>query len=460
MALPHGLFTDRQNVGRSVHPPLRGNVARLLGGTAGVTQPCPGSENHMQRPPRFFCGIDWADQDNAVAVIDTRTDVVHHRQIATSPDGLRDLFTLLSGLLASHQHSRKKVPIAIETNAGLLVYALRTRGQPVFQIPPTDMARYRKYRSATKKKADRSDAELLATLLRDKWSQLQPLPDTSPTAAAITVLARAQYRSQLLREQLQAKLRRLLRQVHPVALIAWEGRDYGLRRAEARVVLEAGPTAEAAARLTQYRLSKILAPVRLRLVDDEAYRLRDLFTQPVLRLPRDIEIATAVEIRALLAQFNHACETTAHLTTKLTDAFLQHPHAPTYLSFPGCGPLGGARLLAELGDDPHRFASARGLRAYAGLAPLTWSSGNSRQVTHRYVCNRRLKAVCHQWAFSSLTRSPGARARYDQRRAAGDSYGGALRHVSSRLLTCLHHCLATGTTYDERRAFTNRQQLD
>jgi transposase len=414
----------------------------------------------MQRPPRFFCGIDWADQNNAVAVIDTRSSTVHHLQIATSPEGLRDLFTLLSGLLASHQHSRKKVPIAIETNTGLLVHALRARGQVVYQIPPTDMARFRRYRSATKKKADRSDAELLATLLRDKWGQLQPLPDTSPAAAAITVLSRAQYRSQLLRTQLQAKLRRLLHQVHPTALTAWEGRDFGLRRPEARAVLEAGPTAEAAARLTQYRLSKILAPVRLRLVDDEAYRLRDLFAQPVLRLPREIETATTVEVRALLAQFNYACDTTEHLTTELTEAFLQHPHAPIYLSFPGCGPLGGARLLAELGDDPHRFTNARGLRAYAGLAPLTWSSGNSSQITHRYVCNRRLKAVCHQWAFSSLTRSPGARARYDQRRAAGDTYAGALRRVSARLLTGLHHCLTTDGTYDEHRAFTSRPQTE
>jgi transposase len=412
----------------------------------------------MQRPPRFFCGIDWADQVNDVAVIDTRSTTVRHLRIAATPDGLRELFTLLSGLLASHQHSRRQVPIAIETNAGLFVHALRTRGQTVFQIPPTDMARFRAYRSVTRKKADRSDAELLARLLRDKWGELQPLPDTSPAAAAITVLARAQYRSQQLREQLQAKLRRLLHQVHPTALIAWEGRDFGLRRLEARAVLEAGPTAEAASRLTQYRLAKILEPVRLRLVDDEAYRLRDLFAQPVLRLPREIEKATAVEVRALLDQFNHACHTTDHLTTKLTDAFLLHPHAPIYLSFPGCGPLSGARLLAELGDDPLRFATARGLRAYAGIAPLTWSSGNSSHVAHRYVCNRRLKAVCHQWAFCSLTRSPGARARYDQRRATGDTYAGALRRVSARLLTGLHHCLATGTYFDEHRAFTSPPQ--
>ncbi|BCY11023.1 transposase [Actinoplanes sp. L3-i22] len=411
----------------------------------------------MQRPPRFFCGIDWASQVNDVAVIDTRSGAVQHLRIAATPEGVAELLTVLSGLLASHQHSRKLVPIAIETNQGLLVHALRARGQTIFQIPPTEMALYRRYRSVTKKKADRSDAVLLAMLLHERWGQLQPLPQTSPAAEAITVLTRAQHQAQLLREKLQAKLRRLLHQVHPAAVNAWEGRDFGLRRAEARAVLAAGPTAEAAQRLTQYRLTKILAPVRLRLVDDEAYRLRDLFAVPVLRLPRDIEIASAVEVRALLSQFDHACQSTDKLTAQLSEAFLNHEQAAVYLSFPGCGALTGARLLAELGDDPNRFASPRGLRAYAGVAPLTWSSGKSRQVTHRHICNRRLKAVCHQWAFTSLTRSPGARAHYDQRRAAGDTYAGALRRVAGHLLSGLHHCLTTGASYDEQQAFPLRE---
>ncbi|WP_157878889.1 transposase [Streptomyces sp. CT34] len=68
------------------------------------------------------------------------------------------------------------------------------------------------------------------------------------------------------------------------------------------------------------------------------------------------------------------------------------------------------RLFAEIGGDLTRFETSRGLRAYAGTAPLTWASGESRAVTHRTVCNRRLKNAVHQWAFGTLTRSPGCRA--------------------------------------------------
>jgi hypothetical protein len=108
------------------------------------------------------------------------------------------------------------------------------------------------------------------------------------------------------------------------------------------------PTAAAAHRLTQHRLAKILAAAgRSRLVDDEAYRLRDAFAGPVLRLPAALEQAFAVEIQTVLAQFEHACVASDHLEAQLTDVFGEHGSAPVFLSFPGCGLLTGARLLAE-----------------------------------------------------------------------------------------------------------------
>ncbi|MFB7270706.1 transposase [Streptomyces sp. NPDC056244] len=76
---------------------------------------------------------------------------------------------------------------------------------------------------------------------------------------------------------------------------------------------------------------------------------------------------------------DQACAAVDQLTEATTDAFQAHPHAPVYASFPGCGPLIGARLLAEIGDDLGRF-TVRGLRAYAGAAPLTWESSSSRTV--------------------------------------------------------------------------------
>ncbi|MFI2400517.1 transposase [Rhodococcus sp. NPDC019647] len=36
--------------------------------------------------------------------------------------------------------------------------------------------------------------------------------------------------------------------------------------------------------------------------------------------------------------------------------------------------------MAEVGDDPARFATANGLRAFAGTAPITRASGRSHYV--------------------------------------------------------------------------------
>jgi hypothetical protein len=52
-------------------------------------------------------------------------------------------------------------------------------------------------------------------------------------------------------------------------------------------------------------------------------------------------------------------------------AFAAHPDATIIASFPGIGAPTGARILAEIGDDRSRFADARGLKAYAGSAPIT-----------------------------------------------------------------------------------------
>jgi transposase len=114
------------------------------------------------------------------------------------------------------------------------------------------------------------------------------------------------------------------------------------------------------------------------------------------------------------------------------------------------------RVLAEIGDDRSRFQDARGLKAYAGAAPVTRASGKSRSVTHRRVKNNRLAAAGYIWAFSAITASPGARDHYDRRRDAGDRHAAAQRNLFSRLLGCLHHCLATGQHYDEAAAFPPR----
>src|SRR4030095_14625299 len=117
------------------------------------------------------------------------------------------------------------------------------------------------------------------------------------------------------------------------------------------------------------------------------------------------------------------------LETELHRVFATHSQHHLLASMPGLGPTLGGRVLAELGDDRHRFGTAAGLRAFAGTAPITRTSGRYRAVTARHVRNRRLADACHWWAFAALTKSPRARAPYDRRRADREQHNAAPRHL-------------------------------
>jgi hypothetical protein len=116
----------------------------------------------------------------------------------------------------------------------------------------------------------------------------------------------------------------------------------------------------------------------------------------------------------------------------------------------------GARVLAEFGDDPQRYADAKARRNYAGTSPVTRASGKKKAVLARHVRNRHLADALHRQAFCALTASPGTRAYYDQLRARGISHHAALRQLAGRLVGILHGCLKTRTTYDEATAWPNR----
>ncbi|MGV9383524.1 IS110 family transposase [Nonomuraea sp. NPDC003707] len=405
--------------------------------------------------PRFWCGIDWSETWHDVAVIDGKGALVAETQILETPEGLKELLRLLSGLTPSHRHSRKHVPIAIETGRSLLVAGLRRVGQPVIAINPTVVARYRgRVSPAKKRKSDKSDALLLANIIRTDGHLHRALPATSEQALALTELSRAHRHAVREQQYYFRRLRSQLRGYYPAALQAWEDLPKKILRPEARALLHLAPTPAKAAKLTRRQIADTLtAAGRIRLVNQQAERLHEVFRARQLRQPPAVEETMGVAMLATLNFLDHADHLVHTLDAEATAVFLSHPQAKIYLSFPGVGPVMGSRLLAEIGDDPERFASPRGLKAYAGVAPLTWSSGGSRSVSHRRVANKFLKGTCHQWAFSSLTRSPGARAHYDRRREAGDRWAAALRNLAGRLLSCLHYCLQHDVLYSEEIAF-------
>ncbi|OAP27020.1 IS110 family transposase [Amycolatopsis sp. M39] len=400
----------------------------------------------------LFCGIDWAESHHDVAIIDDTATVVAKARIGDDAAGFARLLDLLA---QAGDTAENPIPVGIETDRGLLVAALRATGRAIYAINPLSASRYRARHQVSGAKSDAADAVMLANIVRTDAGAHRPLPADTDLAQAVRVLARAQQDAVWGRQQLGNQLRSLLKEFYPAALDAFAGLpEGGLARRDARTVLAAAPTPALAARLTRARLRTLLAKAgRRRNVDHDVDRLHGIFRSQRLRQPPIVENAMGIQFSALLSQFEAACAASDDLAEATRTHFERHPDAEIITSFPGLGPLAGARVLAEIGDDRARFADPRGLKAYAGSAPITRASGRKTVVSHRHIKNRRLAAVGPIWALSSLRASPGARRHFDTRRAVGDWNHQAQRHLFNKFLGQLHHCLRTRRLYDEHQAF-------
>ncbi|WP_420834308.1 IS110 family transposase [Streptomyces yunnanensis] len=399
----------------------------------------------------IFCGIDWAEKHHDVALVDDTGHLLAKRRISDDAAGYRILLDLLAEY-GDTEHD--PIPVAIETSRGLLVAVLRQGQRQVFAINPMAAARYRDRHGVSRKKSDPGDALVLANILRTDMPMHRPLPQDSDLARAIAVLARAQQDATWNRQQIANQLRSLLREFYPASLDAFAGWQNGLCRPEARELLRLAPTPSRAARLSAAQLRSALKRAgRQRGIEAEAQRLRDVLRGDYAHQPPPVEDALGKQMLALLGQLEAACTAADDLAKAVQEAFPEHPDAEVILSFPGLGIQLGARILAEIGDDRDRFADARGLKAYAGSAPITRASGKKHHVGRRMVKNDRLNHAGYLWAFSAITASPGAKAHYGRRREKGDWHAQAQRHLFNRMIGQLYHCIRTGEQFDEHVAF-------
>lgn len=401
---------------------------------------------------KLFCGIDWAERHHDVAIVDRDGLLVAKLRIDDSAEGFGQLLGLLS---EAGDSPDEPIPVAIETSRGLLVAALRGTGRAVYAINPMAVARYRDRHSMARKKSDHVDAMMLANILRTDAHAHRTLPADSDLARAITVLARAAQDAIWRRTKATQELRALLREYYPGFLAAFAGSSHtNLAMPDARAILAIAPTPAQGARLTKTRIVSALRRAgRQRRLEDTATRILEALRRPQLRQPLLVEKAFGRQTIALLGTLNVECENADELNEAATEAFRRHPDFEVITSFPGLGESTGARVLAEIGDDRGRFADARGLKAFAGSAPVTRASGRSTCVTHRHVKNNRLAAVGFVWAFAAIPRPGPVKDQYDRRRTHGDRHAAALRNVFNRLLGQLYHCLQTGQTYDASKAF-------
>jgi transposase len=392
------------------------------------------------------CGIDWSERYHDVAIVDEQARVLGRARVDDDASG----FGQLLELLAEHADGEPtSVEVAIESDKGLFVAALVAAGFTVVPINPRAAARYRERYGQAGGKSDPGDAVMLANILRTDRHVHRPLSSDSELARAVKACARQHQEAIWARQQTMNRLRSLLREYYPQALQAFPN----LTHRAAAVVLRDAPTPQAASRLTARRVVRLLKQAGRRNDAGLPEKIITTLCEPALRQPTPVEHALGIAAAGLIDTITAMSNAITALEAELAAVFNEHAQARVITSLPGLGPILGARVLGELGDDPQRFTDSAGLRSFAGTAPITRASGRSRVVSARRICNRRLGDACHWWAFAAITKSPGARAHYDRRKAAGDTHNAALRNLANKLLAKLWHCLQNNTPYDETSAW-------
>jgi transposase len=390
-----------------------------------------------------FVGVDWAESHHDVCLLDEQGKVLGKRRVPEGLEGVRRLHELVS----EHAEEPEQVVVGIETDRGLLVQALLAAGYRVYAVNPLAVSRYRDRHTTSRAKSDAGDAKLLADLVRTDRHNHRPIAGDTELAGAVQVLARAHQNLVWSRQRQVNQLRNTLREFYPGALEAF-GSD--LAGVDAIAILEQAPTPAQGRSISQAKIASALRKAgRERNLEAKAAEIQACLRAPQLEVPPLLTQAYGRSATASVRLLRSMNQELTALERELAAHFEMHPDAEIYLSLPGLGFILGARVLAEFGDDRTRFNHPKARKNYAGSAPITKASGKYKVVLARVARNRRLADACHLWAFSALTRSPGARHYYDQLRGRGKTHQQALRALANRLVGILHGCLTKRELYRE-----------
>jgi hypothetical protein len=377
-------------------------------------------------------------------------DVLARRRIPDTLVGVRALHEML----ARFAQEPGEVFVGIEKDRGLIVTAMVGANYRVYGLNPMSAARYRERHVTSGSKSDPGDAKVLADLVRTDRHNHREAAGDSENASAIKVLARAHQSAIWNRQREMSALRNALKDYYPGALVAF-GNDLDNRDAVA--VLEIAPTPALGRSLSLAKLASALRRAgRQRNLESSAKKIQTALREEQLRERPKVELAYGTITSAHVAMIRAYTAEIAELEAALVEDFEQHPDARIIRSLPGLGIVLGARVLGEFGDDPNRYADAKSRRNYAGTSPITKASGKSKVVLARHSRNKRLADAADQWAFCSLTCSPGARAYYDELRARGKTHRQSIRQLANRLVGILHACLEHRVDYNENLAWKHR----
>jgi len=391
--------------------------------------------------PRFV-GLDWGAFRHAVCVIDASGQLLTRFELEHDGAGL----TELTGRLARFG-APEELPIAVERPSGLLIDTLVAAGHPIVPIHPNVVRHTRPRYGAAGAKSDAGDAFMLADMLRTDGHRFAVLNPASDAIRALRALTRC-------RDDLVAERVRLTNQLGATLDAFWPGAKTlfaALHSPIALAFLKRYPSPAKAARLGEKRMAGFLAAEHYsgrRTAAELVERLRAAAIGHVGTLEAQAREQLVGDLAALLVVLTGRIR---QLDRRIDEALGRVKLGAVMASFPRAGRINAAQIVAELGEDPNRFATEARLAAEAGVAPVTRASGRARAVVCRFACNKRLRRAITCWADNSRHASDWAQGIYQRARASGKKHPHAVRVLARAWLRVLWRCWQTGTVYDPAR---------
>jgi transposase len=369
-----------------------------------------------QPPNGLTAGIDWARDDHAVAIVDSRGKQIARQTVEHSDAGLCGLLDLFAKYGVAE--------VAIERPDGPVIDTLLTGGLTVVVISPNQVKNLRGRYGSAGNKDDRFDAFVLADTLRTDRTRLQPLTPDSPATVTLRHACRARKDLVAHRVGLANQLREHLRRVFPGAVGLFADIDSQI----SLTFLHRFDCQERADWLSPKRLAAWLASVGYCGRTDPAVLHARLTAAP----------------RGAVGEHGDA-------ETHLTRALSLHADAHIFTSLPRAGRIRAARLLAEIGDCRSRFPTPESLACLAGVAPSTRQSGKVRTVGFRWACDKQLRDAVTDFAGDSRRANLWAADLYDRAVARGHDHPHAVRILARAWLYVIWHCWQDDTAYDPHR---------
>lgn len=395
----------------------------------------------------LLIGIDQSQKKHDVCLMNEVGDHLARFEIPHDTRGFRRLHEECQRMQVPQRHCL----VALESGYSLLVDYLLDQHYQVHIIPGKAVDRYRDRHRQSRSASDKSDAVVLAHILRTDCHLYTPWHADQPLTRQICSLVALVHDLKRSVVQFTNRLRNLLWRYYPLAAELFSDLDLPI----ALHFIQAYPTPQQAKQLTRAQFTAFCR--------DHRYYRSALIARRYGQLLSAQTFASAQVAAAYASQAQTLTRVTYGLVQErdqaqkqLTQAFAHHPDRFIFEPLPGAGQFLAPALLSKFRDCRARFPTAAVAQAIAGTSPVTLQSGKRRRVQFRRACDKSFRYYATQFARCSVQESPWAAAYFETVRPRCQKASHAYRCLANRWLAIIWRLWTDRIEYDEAVHLRNR----